>query len=275
MFHLLPDNEKLLEIGKANADKYAHAEPYPHIALDNLFNPELLDKILEEFPDPHSDEWKKFKDPHQVKLATKGEGMFRDNTRFLLYYMNSMGFLRFLEALTGIKAIVPDPDYSGGGLHQIVRGGMLKIHADFNKHPRTRLDRRINAILYMNKDWKEEYGGHFELWDKDMKGCVEKVLPVYNRLAVFSTTSHSFHGHPDPLACPEGWSRKSLALYYYTNGRPDHEIEEGKERHSTLFKDREGQDNTKESLFAKKRIIRGIKMLTPPIVWQLAKKLKK
>ena len=111
----------------------------------------------------------------------------------------------------------------------------MGVHVDFNKHGRYQLDRRLNLLLYLNKDWQEDYGGHFELWDRDMKNCVQKVLPVFNRVAIFSTTEHSWHGHPDPLNCPEDRSRKSLALYYYTNGRPS---DEEAEQHSTVFKAR-------------------------------------
>ena len=54
--------------------------------------------------------------------------------------------LEFLETLTGIDGLVPDPYFAGGGLHQIVRGGFLKVHADFNWHPKLRLDRRLNML---------------------------------------------------------------------------------------------------------------------------------
>ena len=78
----------------------------------------------------------------------------------------------------------------GAGQHEIKPGGLLKIHADFNKHNISGLDRRLNVLVYLNKDWKEEYGGHFELWDKDMKHCVKKILPTFNTMAIFSTTSN-------------------------------------------------------------------------------------
>jgi Rps23 Pro-64 3,4-dihydroxylase Tpa1-like proline 4-hydroxylase len=93
------------------------------------------------------------------------------------------------------------------------------VHADFNRHEKLNLDRRLNLLLYLNRDWKEEYGGHLQLWTRDMGRCVVKVLPVFNRCVVFSTTDFSYHGHPDPLTCPPGRTRKSIAMYYYTNGR--------------------------------------------------------
>src|SRR5690606_8233616 len=92
-----------------------------------------------------------------------------------------------------------------------------------------------------NKDWKDEYGGHLELWDRDMKNCCHRILPLFGRVVVFNTTDYAYHGHPDPLACPEGMSRKSIALYYYSSSRPRDEISNA---HWTLFKQRQGEEFT-------------------------------
>ena len=109
---------------------------------------------------------------------------------------------------------------------------------DFNKHSKTKLDRRINVLIYLNKSWQEEYGGHLELWDSSMENCGNKILPTYNTMAIFSTTDYSYHGHPDHLNCPEDISRKSLALYYYSDGRPSSELNLDVETHGTIFKAR-------------------------------------
>jgi Rps23 Pro-64 3,4-dihydroxylase Tpa1-like proline 4-hydroxylase len=119
-----------------------------------------------------------------------------------------------------------------GGLHQIERGGFLDVHIDFNVHPKLRLDRRLNMLIYLNHDWPEEYGGHLELWSRDMTSCEKRILPLFNRTVIFSTTDGSFHGHPRPLSCPEGRTRKSVSLYYYTSGRPE---EERSPAHDTIF----------------------------------------
>jgi Rps23 Pro-64 3,4-dihydroxylase Tpa1-like proline 4-hydroxylase len=118
-------------------------------------------------------------------------------------------------------------------------GGFLKVHVDFNRHPLLNLDRRLNLLVYLNEDWRDEYGGHLELWPADMSRCERRILPVFNRTVVFSTTDASFHGHPAPLACPEGMSRKSVSFYYYTNGRPAHE---GAEPHDTIFRKTHAHD---------------------------------
>jgi hypothetical protein len=71
-----------------------------------------------------------------------------------------------------------------------------------------------------------------------MKACVRKVAPAFNRCVIFSTTDFSYHGHPEPLACPVGVTRKSLALYYYSNGRPPEELSA---EHGTLVRPRPGE----------------------------------
>jgi hypothetical protein len=218
---------------------YASAKPFPHIVFDDFFDPALLDQVLSEFPKPAEIQWQRFDSEREIKLASAAESSFGPTTRLLLYHLNSITFLEFLGSVTGIANLIPDPCFEGGGLHQIVRGGKLAIHADFNKHSRYGLDRRLNLLLYLNKDWREEYGGHLELWNRDMTRCEEKILPVFNRFMVFGTTDFTYHGHPDSLQCPEGVTRKSLALYYFTNGRPAEEISG---EHSTLFRARTAQE---------------------------------
>lgn len=162
-------------------------------------------------------------------------------------------FLKFLEELTGITNLISDPSFRGGGLHNIYRGGKLGIHADFNKHERYGLDRRLNLLLYLNKEWREEYGGHIELWNREMKQCVRSYLPKFNRVVIFTTTETSFHGHPKPLSCPEYMSRKSLALYYYTNGRPE---EVQGDNHSTIFKLRPDEKIESKLILKTKKFLR-------------------
>lgn len=245
-------------------DQYVNAKPFPHIAIDNFFPPAVVDAVLAEFPKPGDIEWQKFQNAREVKLACREERALGPAARGLIWEMNSQVFLRFLEIMTGIEPLIADPQLSGGGMHQIQRGGKLGVHVDFNKHGPYQLDRRLNLLLYLNKDWKEEYGGHLQLWDKEMKQCEKKILPVFNRVAVFSTTESSWHGHPDPLTCPEGWTRKSLALYYYTNGRKD-----GADapEHTTVFRERPGEVLPNEAPKV------GLRDFVPPLLWRGLKKL--
>jgi Rps23 Pro-64 3,4-dihydroxylase Tpa1-like proline 4-hydroxylase len=215
-------------------DQYANAEPFPHIALDGLFDDDALDAVLAEFPSREAMRWREFDTPLEKKLGYYHETSTISKTvREFLDAMNSFEMLLWLEALTGIEGLIPDPYFGGGGLHQIEPGGFLKIHADFNVHPKLKLDRRLNMLIYLNKGWRDEYGGHLELWDRDMSACRREILPLFNRTVIFSTTDTSFHGHPHPLTAPEGMSRKSVSLYYYTAGRPE---AERSAPHDTIFK---------------------------------------
>jgi Rps23 Pro-64 3,4-dihydroxylase Tpa1-like proline 4-hydroxylase len=126
----------------------------------------------------------------------------------------------------------------GGGLHQTLPGGMLRVHADFLKHPHYGLDRRMNLLLFLNKDWKPEYGGALELWDENMERLVTQVEPLANRCVIFTTSPTSYHGYTQPITCPQGMSRKSLAAYYYT--LPD-TVEVG-HKPATFWKDVPGED---------------------------------
>jgi Rps23 Pro-64 3,4-dihydroxylase Tpa1-like proline 4-hydroxylase len=233
-----------------------------------FFDPDLLDLVLAEFPRPSQIRWQQFDNAQEIKLASAKEATFGPVTRLLLYHLNSMTFLEFLSGVTGVENLISDPSFDGGGLHQIVRGGKLGIHADFNKHGRFGLDRRLNLLLYLNKDWREEYGGYLELWDRSMTRCEAKILPVFNRMMIFGTTDFTYHGHPEPLQCPEGMTRKSLALYYFTNGRPAEEISGA---HSTIFRDRhEGEFR----LTPRQRLRNLAKDLLPPIVARTLRRMR-
>ena len=252
---------RLDELADANAQKYRTAKPFPHIVIDDFLPAKELEAVLSHFPDPDQLKWIKFNNPDEKKLAFSSVEKLPAVPREFLLFLNSSPVLQFLERLTGIEGLISDPYYTGGGLHQIEKGGKLEVHADFNKFEKLNLDRRLNLLIYLNKDWKEEYGGHLELWDQSMTACEEKVLPVFNRCVVFSTTSTSYHGHPTPLTCPPDRTRKSIATYYYSNGRPEEEISES---HSTLFKSRPGaKDERKSAAYTAKRVLRS---LLPPII---------
>jgi Rps23 Pro-64 3,4-dihydroxylase Tpa1-like proline 4-hydroxylase len=239
MSELLQDSflTKLETLGRDKAEEYQTNQPFPSIYLDNFLPLGPVEAALKDFPEPKRLDWQKFSDPNQKKLAFDIVERLPPSCREILYFLNSRPMLQFLETLTGIKGLIGDPYYTGGGLHQIEPGGKLEVHVDFNRNEKLALDRRLNVLLYLNKDWPEDYGGHFELWNKDMSAAVVKVLPLFNRCAIFSTTSTSYHGHPNPLACPPDRTRKSIATYYYTNGRPEVETTGS---HTTLWQRRPG-----------------------------------
>jgi hypothetical protein len=227
------DRSELHDVAVSARARYLVAEPFPHVVLDGLLPDSVLDQILAEFPVP-SEQWRHFDDQNQRKF---GGGVVEldcgPTTRNLLAEFNSSAFVDFLQILTGIdEALIPDPHYRGGGLHQVERDGYLEVHADFNRHPTFGLDRRVNVLVYLNRDWRSEWGGQLELWDRTMSHPVQRIEPDFNRTVIFSITDTAFHGHPDPLHCPPDRTRRSLAFYYYSNGRPP---EERSEVHTTLF----------------------------------------
>jgi hypothetical protein len=244
---------------------YQQAKPFPHTVLENVFPSSTLEGVLEEFPAPGGIDWIQFENAKEKKLGSRVENKLGDRTQRFLHYLNSAPVVKFLENLTGIQGLIPDPYYEGGGLHQILPGGFLKIHADFNWHNRLKLHRRINLLIYLNKDWKEEYGGHLELWDTKMESCMERILPTFGKVVVFNTTDFAYHGHPNPLQCPEGRSRKSIALYYYSSSRPKNEVSNA---HWTLFQKRQGEE-WKESLMEM-----ATRRLVPPILVDWARSIK-
>lgn len=235
------DYPALMALASRLTSGYRQAQPFPHCVIDGFLPMSVIEQILGEFPDPdpgkqrqNNTAYDDSSNPVQLrKVGIQDEQYFAPCIRRLFHELNSWSFLRFLERLTGIPALLPDPSLRGGGAHQTLPGGLLQVHVDFNQHPVYQLDRRINVLLYLNRDWKEEYGGHIELWDREATHCVKRVLPVAGRCVIFSTTSDSWHGHPQPLSCPEGMMRRSLALYYYTNGRPADEV---RPRHKVVWR---------------------------------------
>lgn len=271
---LILEQEKLSRLAAEHRGAYSAGEPFPHVVIDDFLPVEVLRSVAGSFPEARRGDWHEFDNPRQKKLAVEDEASIGDAARAVLYQLNSATFMEFLERLTGIEGLIPDPYFTGGGLHQIERGGYLKIHADFNRHPKFKLDRRLNLLLYLNEGWEDSYGGHLELWDREVKRCVRRIAPTFNRCVIFNTTDFSFHGHPEPLACPEWVTRKSLALYYYSNGRPDGEVSG---EHGTLVHPRPGE--TIEGLGAQATAARSLKSMlkrfVPPVVDDLRVRLKR
>ena len=244
-------SKKFLNLDKLaenNKEKFLLNKPFPHISFDNFFNTKILNLVLKNFPNLNKKKrvTKFSSEKDKNKIATNVNFDYPKNINNFLYDLNSYKFLNFLQKLTSIKeTLITDPYYFGGGLHEIKKSGFLKVHADFNYHPALKLDRRINILIYLNKNWKKEYGGELELWNYDMNKCEKKFLPVFNRIVIFNTNDFTYHGHPEPINCPKNVSRKSIALYYYSNGRPKNEINKKIRYHNTIYKNRK---NFKENL---------------------------
>ena len=159
----------------------------------------------------------------------------------------------FLEELTGIEGLIPDPYYTGGGIHVVANGGHLDIHADFNHHAKLNLERRINVLIYLNRDWREEWGGSFEVWNDEMTEKVASFVPLFNRMVCFNTGTTTMHGNPEPVNHPDGEPRMSIALYYYTAT-----WDETRKAHSTIFKPRPGTVDKPDRVEARHRVMKDV-----------------
>jgi Rps23 Pro-64 3,4-dihydroxylase Tpa1-like proline 4-hydroxylase len=209
------DKDKLLEAGNQHSTDYQNASPFPHIKFDNFLDTSLLEQINESFPS-RDDRTPFLRAQERLKYQFTADECESILIKNVLSELNGVAFLRFLSALTGIRNLMPDPYFLGAGLHETLKGGHLSVHADFNVHPNLNAQRRINLLIYLNADWDPSFGGNLELWDKAMTHCVHSVAPTLGTAVIFNTDLDAFHGQPDALTCPDGRSRRSIALYYYT-----------------------------------------------------------
>ena len=204
------------EKGCELADSYRAASPFPHVVIDDFLDDRLIEQCLREFPERPGCDSETFDRAQERNKTSYHPDYLPSESQALFYAFNARPFIRVIENITGINGLLPDPHFYGGGFHEIANGGHLSVHADFVHHRKLNLERRVNVLIYLNKDWRAEYGGQLELWSTDMSECVHSVVPVANRCVIFTTTESSMHGNPAPVAHPDNVSRKSIALYYYT-----------------------------------------------------------
>jgi hypothetical protein len=259
------DLDKMNRLGLDLRERYNHANPFPHIVLDDLFPDETLDLCLEQFPAAGAE--REFNRPQERFKAAWNPETLSFPLRSLFYSFNSNPFIRFLENLTGIDGLIPDPYFGGGGLHQTKNDGKLDIHTDFNLHSKLNLERRINVLVYLNKDWNETYGGCLELWNADVTERVQTIIPMFNRTVVFNTSELSWHGHPEPVRHPLGVPRRSIALYYYTAT-----WENESRAHTTHFRPRPHSTDKRDYEVAIREAIR--EWVVPPGFLRLAKQFR-
>lgn len=229
------DVAAMKEKGRELRAAYESAEPFPHIVIDDFLPASILDLCLEHFPAAPDPDSRTFNREQERYKTSFNPDYLPAPARAFFYSLNSRPFLQFLENLTGIGGLIPDPYFLGGGFHQTTNGGHLSVHADFNLHGPLKLERRLNVLIYLNRGWRESYGGALELWNRDMSACAKRVTPEFGRCVIFSTTDTSFHGHPEPVAHPENAPRRSIALYYYTAT-----WDEAKRGRTTQFRRRPG-----------------------------------
>lgn len=250
--------------GAEFAEQYSSASPFPHIVIDDFLPPAVLEKCLAKFPSESGVGFDRGQERNKFQYSPD---QMEPWTRALFYSFNSRPFIEVLQNITGIKHLVPDPYFLGAGFHEIRTGGHLSVHADFNHHKPMDLERRINVLIYLNKDWPLEYGGGLELWDRGMSACVERLAPSFNRCVIFNTDSNSYHGNPDPIRHPKGTSRRSIALYYYTATWSD-----AKRDHTTQFRVR---PQSADNIDWNTRVRETVTDLMPPLLYRGLKSLRR
>ena len=263
------------EFGEELSGFYCFNEPYPHIVIDNFLPQKLAEQIAENFPSKTKTSKSEYElnypgiQEHKRQINPETTNSFCRN---IFGFFNSASFLQFLEGLTTIQGLIGDAYYSGGGFHEISVGGKLGIHADFRINEQLHLNRRLNVLIYLNEDWRDEWGGHLEIWDKKMVTMKHKISPIFNRCVIFNTDADSYHGHPDPLCCPPDSTRKSIALYYYTASQS---IYEELPSNTTMWVPRPSENSlTKKNAF-KLRLQNHVKDLMPPVLFRFLRNLRK
>lgn len=217
--------------------KMASIEPFPHFCIDNFLNEDFAEEVYQSFPSFQEAqklgrEFSAVNEKRKIQITDSNK--FPPAIKKLSDLLASDDYVAMWAEITGIPNLLADSDLIGGGIHETNSGGHLDVHVDFNYVEDKQLHRRLNILIYFNKDWREEYGGYLDIWDKDVKKRYGYFEPKFNRACGFVTSEISFHG-VTPLTCPPGITRKSFATYYYTKEAP---VDWTGEKHSTIFKPR-------------------------------------
>ena len=230
-------NEKSKEL---MLNGYTNENPFKFIVIDDFMNDVVINNIASEVQklDTNNADYV-FYDPKWENNKYAFSQNLGDYLTNVIKYLSSAGFITYIEKLTGIKNIIKDDmTLKGAGIHRIHNKGFLSAHTDFNTYHSSvhgRLDRRLNLLLYLNKDWKKEYNGSLLLCDRFTGEVKYDIMPIINRCVIFNTTKDSIHGHPDPLDIPEDVKRESLAIYYYTKNENGIDFEGDAERCTIIF----------------------------------------
>ncbi len=210
------------------------------LVFDNFLLDEALEKAYGCFPDPDN-EWTRYFHYNEKKFGLSDRDHIPSQLRQVIEELNSDEFTEYLQSRFDFQGLSADPELAGGGLHITKNSGYLRYHTDFSHHPRhNNLQRRLNLIVFLEKEWKPEYGGELEFYNLKKNRIEYSFTPAYNRCIIFETNRTSYHGYPRPVVCPDNISRKSIALYYYQDGgkdktTPTHYIKSPQDKSSGLL----------------------------------------
>lgn len=202
--------------------QYTEAEPFPFVKIENFLAPAFARAVAAAYPsfDEALNRGKTFKSVNERKKVQITDRMrFPEPIAQLAAELASSSFLSDLSFVTGIPDLLADEELVGGGMHMTGSGGRLDVHVDFNYIEKRKLHRRLNLLVYLNPVWEEDWGGHLQLWDRQVRNCREEFVPVFNRCVIFETSDISFHG-VTPITTAAPLPRISFATYYYTRQAP-------------------------------------------------------
>lgn len=260
------DSRAIAERGAELQGAHLGADPFPHTVIDDFLPREIVRYCQDNFPGQLGAQGEEYaRDQERFKRSFQPDELDDPVLRNLFYHFNSLPFVKLVERITGIRGLIPDPYFVGGGFHETRTGGHLSMHADFNHHKPMDLERRVNVLIYLNEDWKDGYGGELELWDEEMKECRQRIVPVAGRCVMFNTTGQSWHGHPAPVAHPDGTPRRSIALYYYSAT-----WDEQRPSRTTQFKVRPG---TEDRVDWRVRTNQTLSEVLPPILMRPTRRI--
>lgn len=232
-------NPDTLQRQQQLSQDFAQAQPFKHVVIDDFFKAEFCQQLLDDFPEYHSKDAIDENKSVGKKAVVQSVANLSDSYHNLDQMVQSNEFLTLIEHITGIKGLLYDPHYIGGGTHNNLDGQELDPHVDFTHHPITSYHRRLNLIVYLNHEWHASWGGHIEFHRNPRlhpsEDDITSIEPLFNRAVIFETNNHSWHGFPAIQLPAEKsqLSRKSFALYYYTRQRTD-----AVEPHSTIYVER-------------------------------------
>lgn len=234
-------NADVLESAPELARSFADGQPFRHVVIDNFLTGKFCDDICEQFPAFHKAHAFNENDLLGGKATRERVRSLGDPFKEMDDLVRHADFLALVEIITGIAGFQYDPFYFGGGTHENRDGQDLDPHIDFNYHPVTNQHRRLNLIIYLNEGWEDAWGGSLQLhrdpYREPVADEIVTLTPLVNRCVIFETTEHSWHGFKriDLPADEKDRSRKSFAVYYYTQTRPESEIAD---EHSTVYVER-------------------------------------
>jgi 2OG-Fe(II) oxygenase superfamily len=260
---VLSDRLRLPDEVEGLRASWENAKPFRYMILDDVLDSGLLERVCEEIPRIDDETWVRENDERIKQFNHRSPVSLGRGATELVTLLHSAAFLYLLSEITGIWDLLPDPYLQGASYHVVPRGGFFDVHVDRNVAYSTGLVRRLALMLYLNKGWKPEYGGQFELWNETGTQRVKSVEPVFNRCLIFEVTDTSYHGLPNPVACPPGQTRNSFAVYYHTVAKPG---ESAIKAHTSVY--------APTSMRRKNFSVRDLaKDLTPPLLLRTAKKL--